>query len=92
MELQSLPHVNDLLDQLEQTTVEPGDLTNTLQHIAQTARTFFAADACVIFAINPITNLFIESQILAGNQLMSNDRINGGFLTDKMAQNLPQSA
>ena len=47
--------VRELLDALEETTGEPGDLASTLRHIAQTAKTFFAADACVIFAINPIT-------------------------------------
>src|SRR5256714_615461 len=61
--------VGKLLDALEGTTREPGDLTSTLQHIAQTARTFFGADTCVIFAINPITNHFIESLTVAGNLL-----------------------
>src|SRR2546421_11069796 len=61
--------VRELLDALEGPTGEPGDLTCALQHIAQTAKTFFAADACIIFAINPITNHFIRSLTVAGNLL-----------------------
>src|SRR6266566_988619 len=69
MKTQSLHKVRELLDALERTTGEPGDLTGTLQHIAQTAQKFFAADACVIFAINPITNRFIASLTVAGDLL-----------------------
>src|SRR6266566_4555852 len=61
--------VNELLDTLEEITADPGDLTSILQHIAQTAKTFFGADSCVIFAINPITNHFIGSLTVAGNLL-----------------------
>src|SRR2546421_5101723 len=59
----------ELLDALERTTGEPGDLEGTLEHLVQTAQVFFAADICVIFAINPITNQFIESQALKDKQL-----------------------
>jgi len=62
-----MPKVNELLDALEEITVDPGDLTRILQHIAQTAKIFFCADSCVIFAINPITNRFIGSLTVAGN-------------------------
>src|SRR5690348_15524169 len=69
MEFRLLHKIDELLDALEQITGEPGDLTNVLQHIAQTAKTFFAADACAIFAINPITNQFIGSLTVIGNVL-----------------------
>ena len=69
MESQLMLKVRNLLDALEGTTGEPGDLTSTLQHVAYTAKTLFAADACVIFAINPITNYFIGSLTVAGNLL-----------------------
>jgi GAF domain-containing protein len=69
MKTQSLHKVRELLDVLERTTGEPGDLTGTLQHIAQTSQKFFAADACVIFAINPITNRFLTSLAVAGDLL-----------------------
>lgn len=49
-----LHKARELLDVLERTTGEPGDLLHTLQHIAQTAEKFFVADASAIFSINPI--------------------------------------
>ncbi len=61
--------VNEILDALEEITADPGDLTSILQHIAQTAKIFFGADSCVIFAINPITNRFIGSLTVASNLL-----------------------
>src|SRR5260221_4903763 len=69
MDSQSLLTIDKLLDILIRTSREPGDLTGTLQHIAKTARRFFAGDACIIFAINPITSRFIESLTIAGNFL-----------------------
>src|SRR2546421_6289392 len=69
MKSRSLHSIRELLEVLERTAGDPGDLTNTLQHIAQTAQTFFAADDCVILAINPITNRFIASLTIAGNLL-----------------------
>ena len=73
MESQLILKVNELLDALEGTTGEPGDLSSILQHIAQTAKTFFAADVCVIFAINPITNQFMGPLTVAGNLLRSDN-------------------
>ncbi len=67
METQSLHNVGDLLESLERTTGEPGDLDGTLHHIAQTAQTFFGASDCVILAINPITGSFITSLTVAGD-------------------------
>jgi len=69
VDAQLLHKVSGLLDALEQTTGEPGDLTSTLQHIAQTAKKFFAADACIIFAINPSTNQYIGSLTVVGDLL-----------------------
>ncbi len=69
MDAQLLHKVSGLLDAMEQTTGEPGDLTSTLQHIAQTAKKFFAADACIIFAINPSTNQYIGSLTVVGDLL-----------------------
>jgi GAF domain-containing protein len=69
----SLHRIRELLEVLERTKGDPGDLTAALQHIAQTAQTFFSADSCVIFAINPITNRYIESLAVAGNLLRGND-------------------
>src|SRR5437764_14464509 len=67
MKSQSLHRISELLEVLERTTGNPGDLTGTLQHIAQTAQTFFAADDCVILAINPISGRFITSLTIAGD-------------------------
>ena len=69
MDSESLLAIDKLLDMLVRTSREPGDLTGTLEHIAQTARKFFAGDASIIFAINPITSRFIESLSIAGNFL-----------------------
>ena len=69
MKSQSLHRIRELLEVLERTTGDPGDLTGTLQHIAQTAQTFFAADDCVILAINPISGRFIASLTIAGDLL-----------------------
>jgi hypothetical protein len=74
MESHLLHKARELSDILEQTTGEPGDLLHTLQHIAQTAGKFFAADASAVFAMNPITNRFVESQISVGNVLQSNKK------------------
>jgi GAF domain-containing protein len=67
MKTQSLHRIRELLELLERTAGDPGDLTGTLQHIAQTAQTFFAADDCVILAINPISGRFIASLTIAGD-------------------------
>ena len=69
MNPQTLLNMSELLDVLVRTAGAPGDLTSTLQHIARTAQTFFAADSCVIFAINPITSRFIASLTVSGNLL-----------------------
>ena len=69
MKTQSLHRIRELLDVLERTKGDPGDLTNTLQHIAQTAQTFFGVDDCVILAINPINGRFIASLTIAGDLL-----------------------
>ncbi|HLX56315.1 MAG TPA: GAF domain-containing protein [Ktedonobacteraceae bacterium] len=69
MNPQPLYNLSELLDVLAQTAGTPGDLDNTLQHIARTALTFFVADSCVIFAINPITGRFIASLTAAGTLL-----------------------
>ncbi len=70
MRFQSLHRVSELLDALERTPEDPGDLGSMLQHIAQTARTFFGTDVCVIFAVNPITGRFITSLTIAGDLLV----------------------
>ncbi len=69
MHPQSLYSLSELLDVLVQTARVPGDLISTLQRLAQTAQTFFSADSCVIFAINPITGRYMESLTVAGNLL-----------------------
>src|SRR6266487_3783380 len=69
MKVQTLHKVREMLEVLERITDEPGDLTSILQHIAQTAQTFFEADDCVIFAINPISGRFIASLTIVGNLL-----------------------
>jgi GAF domain-containing protein len=69
MKSQSLHRIRELLEVLERTTGDPGDLTSTLQHIAQTAQTFFAADDCVILAINPISGRIIATLNIAGELL-----------------------
>jgi len=74
VEFLSLHKVSELLDVLEHPTGEPGDLPNTLQHIAQTAQKFFSADNSAIFAINPITGNFIDLLTTAGN-LVARDKI-----------------
>ena len=74
METQLLHKARELFEALEQTTGNPGDLPNTLKHIAQTAQKFFSADACAIFAMNPITKRFIVSQNVAGNLPKSNTK------------------
>jgi len=66
---QSLHRIRELLEVLERTSGDPGDLTSTLQHIAQTAQIFFAVDDCVILAINPISGRFIASLTIAGDLL-----------------------
>ena len=71
MEPQSLHKIGELLDVLERTTGEPGQLTSTLRHVAETAQRFFAADHCVIYAINPITGRFVESLTIAGDLVES---------------------
>jgi len=48
VEFRSLPKVSELLNVLEHTTGEPGDLPKTLEHIAQTAQEFFCADNSAI--------------------------------------------
>ncbi|MFL5655250.1 MAG: GAF domain-containing protein [Ktedonobacteraceae bacterium] len=73
MEKSRLLHkARELFEALERTTGDPGDLANTLKHIAQTAQQFFNADACAIFAMNPITKRFIASQRVAANLPKSN--------------------
>jgi GAF domain-containing protein/anti-sigma regulatory factor (Ser/Thr protein kinase) len=67
----SLHKIGELLDALERTTGEPGHLTGTLRHVAETAQRFFKADDCVIYAINPITARFVESLTLADDQVES---------------------
>ena len=69
MKPKALHRIRDLLEVLERTPGDPGDLTSTLQHIAQTAQTFFAADDCVVLAINPISGRFIASLTIAGDLL-----------------------
>ena len=71
MEPQSLHKIGELLDVLERTTGEPGQLTGTLRHVAETAQRFFAADASVIYAINPITGRFVESVTIADDVVES---------------------
>ena len=71
MEPRSLHKIGELLDVLERTTGEPGQLTSTLRHVAETAQRFFAADDCVIYAINPITGRFVESLTIAGGLVAS---------------------
>ncbi len=60
MKSSSLHDVSELVNVLVRRTGEPGDLTNVLVHIVQTARAYFNADTCNIFASNPITGHFIE--------------------------------
>jgi len=66
--------IDELLDTLVQKKNEPGDLDDTLKHIAHTARKLFNADVCVIFAINPITGHFISSPTIAGD-LLNNGQV-----------------
>lgn len=77
MKPQSLHKISQLLEVLERTEVEPGDLTGTLQHIAQTAQTFFSSDDCIIYAINPITNEFMASLTVAGDLLTKDTHYEG---------------
>ena len=74
MEPEALQNTRTLLEMLERVIGEPGNLTSTLQHITETAQHFFSADACVIYAINPITDDFVEGLILeSGNtQILRN--------------------
>ncbi len=71
MKARSLHKIGELLDVLERTTGEPGQLTGTLRHVAETAQKFFNADDCVIYAINPITGRFVESLTIAEGQVES---------------------
>jgi GAF domain-containing protein len=72
VESQLLHKVRELSDALKGNTGEPGDLTSILQHIAQTAKKVFAADSCVIFAMNPITSRFITALTIADDLLKEN--------------------
>ena len=72
MEAQLLYKARGLFEALEQMSGDPGDLSNTMKHIAQTAQKFFHADACFIFAMNPITQRFTTSQAVVGDMLKSN--------------------
>jgi len=56
---------------LEQATGEPGELTNTLRHIAETTQRFFAVDDCAIYTINPITGRFVEALTIEGDLVES---------------------
>src|SRR5579885_1389686 len=67
----SLHRISELLNILEQTTGEPGDLTGTLRHIVLTAQKFFNADACAIYAINPITGRFVETLTVVDDAIKS---------------------
>lgn len=67
MKLQSLHSVSELLNVLVRKTGSPGDLTGTLQHIAQTAQIFFNSDSCIISVMNPIISRFTSSLVVAGN-------------------------
>ncbi len=67
MKVQTLQDLNEISTKLVRTPGKHGDLNSLLQHIAETAREGFAADACVILAFNPITERFIGSQIVVGN-------------------------
>jgi hypothetical protein len=58
MRFQLLDRVNVLSDMLEYVKGEASDVDGTLEHVAQTARSLFGADGCVILTINPITNRF----------------------------------
>src|SRR5258708_15372535 len=71
MEARSLHKIGELLETLERATGEPGKLTSTLRRITETARNFFAADDCVIYAINPITGRFVESFDVTDNPVES---------------------
>ncbi|HUP23909.1 MAG TPA: GAF domain-containing protein, partial [Thermoanaerobaculia bacterium] len=52
---------------------EPGDLDATLTRIAEVARETFAADLCVVFAINPVTQRFVERPGVAGELPSDNE-------------------
>ena len=67
LEDQSLHNVNEVSATLVRTPGKPGDLTSILQHIAQTAQKYFATDACVVLAFNPITGSYIGSQAVVGD-------------------------
>jgi GAF domain-containing protein len=56
-----LYRASQLLDELEQTSGKPGDLSSALQRILQTAQNTFQSDGSIIFALNPFTGLFMEA-------------------------------
>ncbi len=67
MESHLLAKARELLDMLEQLPGERGELSQTLQHVAQTAQQFFFADASAILAMNPITGRIVDAQAIVGN-------------------------
>ncbi len=68
MKDQLLRRASQLLDRLEKTLGKPGDLQSTLQHILQTAQSFFKVDGSIIVAINPISGLFMDGLMLTSEQ------------------------
>lgn len=66
---ESLPPPSDehWLEHLTLDWREPGDLDAALGRIAETAKEAFAADLCVIFAINPVTRRFLPNPGVAGD-------------------------
>lgn len=57
-----------LFRSIEGEAKEPGDLQDTLNRIANTAKTHFSADLCVVFPMNPITGRFLKVEpTVAGN-------------------------
>lgn len=69
MESPSQYDVSDLLAMLVGEKGDPAELTSTLSHLAQTARSFFGATASITYAINPITGRIVESQVDADTNL-----------------------
>ena len=72
METQLLYKARELFEALEQTSGNLKDFPETLENIVQIAQKVFQADACAIFAMNPITKRLIRSQSVSRDLQKSN--------------------
>src|SRR6266571_3151929 len=67
MENQLSHDLSEISALLAHTPGKPGNLSELLQHIAQTARTVFDMDVCVIHTFNPLTGSFNGSYSSVGD-------------------------